>query len=69
MPDTGRAPGLGGGVNVAADLGVAPADALVQFAPVLEGLTLPLIDVVHNHSITRLVLTGSRASFPRTSSG
>lgn len=32
-------------------------------------LTLPLIDVVHSHSITRLVLTGPRARFPRTASG
>ena len=32
-------------------------------------LTLPLIDVVHSHSVTRLSLPGPRASFPRTSSG
>ena len=32
-------------------------------------LTLPLIDVVHSHSITRLVLAGPRASVPRTASG
>ena len=32
-------------------------------------VTLPLIDVVHSHSITRLSLPGPRASFLRTSSG
>jgi hypothetical protein len=32
-------------------------------------LTLPSFDVVHSHPIARLVLTGPRASFPRTSSG
>ena len=32
-------------------------------------MTLPLIDVVHSHSITRLSLPGPRASFLRTSSG
>ena len=34
-----------------------------------DQLSLPLIDVVHSHSITRLSLTGPRASFLRTSSG
>ena len=34
-----------------------------------SGVTLPPIDVVHSHSITRLVLTGPRARFPRNSSG
>ena len=32
-------------------------------------LALPLIDVVHNHSITRSSLPGPRASFLRTSLG
>ena len=44
-------------------------DPRAAFVDVGSELTLSLIDVVHNHSITRLVLTGSRASFPRTSSG
>lgn len=33
------------------------------------GLTLPSSNVVHNPVVTRLCLTGPRASFPRTSSG
>ena len=32
-------------------------------------MSLPLIDVVHSHSVTRLSLTGPRASLLRTSSG
>ncbi len=32
-------------------------------------VALPLIDVVHNHSITRSSLPGPRASFLRTSLG
>jgi Zn-dependent protease with chaperone function len=32
-------------------------------------LALPLFDVVHSHSVTRLVLPGPRASFLQTSSG
>ncbi len=34
-----------------------------------EVVTLPLNDVVHSHSITRLSLAGPRASFLRTASG
>jgi restriction system protein len=34
-----------------------------------EALTLPLFNVVHSHSVTRLVWPGPRASFLRTSSG
>jgi hypothetical protein len=34
-----------------------------------EHVSLPLIDVVHSHSVTRLSLTGPRASSLRTSSG
>ena len=34
-----------------------------------RAVTLPLIDVVHSHSITRLVLAGPRARFARTASG
>jgi hypothetical protein len=34
-----------------------------------SGVTLPLFDVAHTHPVTRLVLTGPRASFSRTSSG
>ncbi len=36
---------------------------------VISLLALPLIDVVHNHSITRSSLPGPRASFLRTSLG
>ena len=40
-----------------------------QYAHIKDSLALPLIDVVHRHSITRLSLPGPRASFLRTSSG
>jgi hypothetical protein len=32
-------------------------------------LTLPLLDVLHSHSITRLCLAGPRASSSQTASG
>jgi hypothetical protein len=34
-----------------------------------RGLTLPLYDVVHSHSVTRHSWAGPRTSFLRTSSG
>jgi hypothetical protein len=43
--------------------------AMLVFAVAVVTVILPLIDVVHSHSITRLVLIGPRASLPRSASG
>lgn len=43
------------------------AQGAVKDGANLDDLTLPLIDVVHSHSVTRLSLTGPRASLLRTS--
>jgi len=51
------------GVTLGSGIGLLEANGLDDY------VSLPLIDVVHSHSFTRLSLTGPRASLLRTSSG